>query len=76
MYIYIEELITSFRRYIVSGLCRSPTLARGTLRCAGSRKPFSDLVSDLDSDSFRTRFWDPFGTRFWLFFGPCSELAA
>ena len=72
----IEELITSFRCYIVSGLWVPPALARVALSCAGSRKPFSDPIPDLVSEPFRTRFWDPLGDHFVLFFGPSSELAA
>ena len=71
-----EELITSFTRYIHTGLWPFPTPVRVPLISAGSHTPFSDPVSDLVSDSFRTRFWDPLGPHFGLFFGPCSELAA
>ena len=47
----------------------------GPLVRASYRTLFSDPVSDLDSDPFRTRFWHPFWCLFGVFFGPVSELA-
>ena len=47
----------------------------GPLVRASYRTPFSDPFSDLDSDPFRTRFWDPFSCLFGVFLEPDSKLA-
>ena len=65
-----------FLSVLHTGLWPFPKPVRVPLSCAGSHTPFSDPVSDLVSEPFRTRFWDPLGPHFGLFFGLCSELAA